>query len=503
MGQKTVLKSIPAPISGFNARDSIDSMDLSYALELTNFIPKQKVESRDGYSSTSSGLHSAVESLFSWNSVAGALKLFGFSDHKVFDASSGAASEVTPTSITNNYWQGHQFRSQSVFVNGTDNPLKYTGSSLMPALFSLSGTGYTTGTPLIHIGAYKNRQYFAQKDSQSFWYGDVNQIDGASPALKDFDVGGFLPRGGYVMWAQSFTKSTGNTSQDFFVVCSSEGDILQYSGDYPGNAWALTSKWQVAAPLGRRSFVHVPGDLWILTKQGIISIGLLSQGAAEIEITAQVKDFWLTAVKYYGSVVGWEGVYYPQQGFTIINIPVAPASGGVGTYDHLIFTDSNFSPAKLTGLNGVCHCIGQNDWYFGGADGKVYKYGSTTNADGSNIKAQYQSPFSDFEIPGQQKHFTEIYALISTKQTIAIDVEVTTDYSELVLPDPPLIPSTEGLTWGDLWGGIWGGVLETSIKKFGVKAIGYLGSVKLTAQTNNGKLYLNKFLVRFHVGGEN
>ena len=504
MGEKTVKQSIPAPSAGINATLPVDEMPLNYALELTNFIPKQKTESRDGFTIESQGLHSAIESLFAWNSNTGNLKLFGFADHKVFDASTDPATDMTGgLSITNDYWQGHQFRGQSVWVNGVDSCLKYTGASMTTALFSMSGSAYTATPPFIHIGAYKNRQFFVQKDTGVAWYGAVNQIDGTSQPLVDVDFSAFMPRGGYVMWAQSFTKSTGTVNQDFFVVCSSEGDILAYAGDYPGNTWALTAKWQIAAPLGRRSFVHVPGDLWVLTKQGIISIGMLASGSPEPEITAQIKAFWLEAVKYYGTAQGWEGVYYPKEGVTIINIPIYPWSVGTANYEQLIFADSEFSAANLIGLNGITHCVAGNEWYFGCQDGTIYKYGGTTNADGSNTRMFYQSPFSDFGIAGQQKHFTEVYALLSTKGNIAIDVEVAADYDTITLADPPLIPIADGIAWGDPWGTPWSSILKTDIRKFGVKAIGYTGSLKLAAQTASGKLYLNRCLLRFNVGGEN
>src|SRR3990167_7348272 len=82
-------KSLPAPVGGWNARDSIADMDEKDAVILTNFFPSTtSVNLRGGYSQFATGFGAQVETVIAY-SGATTNKLFGIAGGSVYDATAG------------------------------------------------------------------------------------------------------------------------------------------------------------------------------------------------------------------------------------------------------------------------------------------------------------------------------------------------------------------------------------------------------------------------------
>ncbi len=97
--------SLPAPVGGWNARDSLTSMAPNDAVTLTNWYPATtECVLRSGYTKHSTGITGQVETLMAYSGGA-TDKLFAIAGGKVYDVtSSGAVGAAVVTGLTNSRW---------------------------------------------------------------------------------------------------------------------------------------------------------------------------------------------------------------------------------------------------------------------------------------------------------------------------------------------------------------------------------------------------------------
>jgi len=124
--------SIPSPIGGWNARDSLANMAPTDAVQLINFFPTPtSVTLRKGYAKTSTGITGKVYSLMNYAKTNGTSTLFAAAGSKIYDASSDPAVEVF-SGITNSKFQFVNFSNASgdylVACNGQDPTMIYDGT---------------------------------------------------------------------------------------------------------------------------------------------------------------------------------------------------------------------------------------------------------------------------------------------------------------------------------------------------------------------------------------
>ena len=117
--------TVPAPIGGWNARDSLGSMAIEDAVTLTNWWPgTNSVILRNGYTKHATGMTGQVESVMTYASGS-ADKLFAAVGQYVYNiTSSGAVGAADLSSLTNAKWQSVNFTntggSYLMMVNGAD-----------------------------------------------------------------------------------------------------------------------------------------------------------------------------------------------------------------------------------------------------------------------------------------------------------------------------------------------------------------------------------------------
>ena len=145
--------SLPSPIGGWNARDSLAEMNQLDAVQMVNFFPTPTdVQLRKGYSKTSSGITGNVESLMNYTRDVG-YYLFAFAEDTIYEAKQDPALPVF-TGITDAKWQhanmtnsgGHYLAA----VNGKDPALFYDGTSW--AFQATTSTAQTISS-ITHVGA--------------------------------------------------------------------------------------------------------------------------------------------------------------------------------------------------------------------------------------------------------------------------------------------------------------------------------------------------------------
>ena len=92
--------SIPAPIGGWNARDSLANMKPTDAVSLTNYFPTAtNVVLRGGYQKHATGFPGQVETLMPYNGAT-SQKLFAISNGGIYEATTAGsigAAAVSPS----------------------------------------------------------------------------------------------------------------------------------------------------------------------------------------------------------------------------------------------------------------------------------------------------------------------------------------------------------------------------------------------------------------------
>jgi len=124
--------SVPAPIGGWNARDSLAQMSPTDAVQLINFFPTPTdVSLRKGYAKTSTGITGKVYSLMNYARKNGTNALFAAAETKIWDASTSTATQAF-SGITNSKLQFVNFSNAGgdylVACNGQDPTMVYDGT---------------------------------------------------------------------------------------------------------------------------------------------------------------------------------------------------------------------------------------------------------------------------------------------------------------------------------------------------------------------------------------
>jgi hypothetical protein len=145
--------SLPSPIGGWNARDSLAQMAPTDAVQLVNFFPTPTdVTLRNGYSKFSTGITGQVHSLMNYAGPT-SQTLFAAAETKIYKATTGTASTAL-TGLLNDKFQhinvstpGGHFLSA---VNGADPALIYNGTDWIKVA---SSTTVQTISTITHVGA--------------------------------------------------------------------------------------------------------------------------------------------------------------------------------------------------------------------------------------------------------------------------------------------------------------------------------------------------------------
>jgi hypothetical protein len=131
--RNAVTASVPAPLGGWNARDSLAEMNPIDAVEMVNFFPTPTdILMRKGYSQHSTGITGEVQTVMNY-ATGTSQALFAVANNVIYNATTSTATSVY-TGLTNSRFQhvnftnsaGNQFLSA---VNGADPALLYNGTS--------------------------------------------------------------------------------------------------------------------------------------------------------------------------------------------------------------------------------------------------------------------------------------------------------------------------------------------------------------------------------------
>ena len=133
-GRNARTTSIPAPIGGWNNRDSLAAMSPLDAVQLVNFYPTPTdVTLRKGYTKASIGITGSVHTLMNYtdSSLAAGYRLFAAAEDKIYDAKPATAVPFF-TGISSDKFQFVNLTNAAghflVACNGVDPTLVFDGS---------------------------------------------------------------------------------------------------------------------------------------------------------------------------------------------------------------------------------------------------------------------------------------------------------------------------------------------------------------------------------------
>ena len=119
---KSINYTLPAPNGGLNMRDSLDEMDMSDAIKMDNYIPKDtKISLRKGYTQYFKSKKSFV-TLASYKKYA-KTTFIGISDGIAYNLTSKAnVKAFDSVNFSNSRCQTFQYKDRLFFMNGVDKP---------------------------------------------------------------------------------------------------------------------------------------------------------------------------------------------------------------------------------------------------------------------------------------------------------------------------------------------------------------------------------------------
>lgn len=467
--QKSASLSLPAPVGGLNARDSIANMKASDAIILDNWFPQTtEVQVRRGYTSfaTFSGV---CQTVIAYNGLT-ASKVFVAVDgatNSIMDASGGGAISTAVvggsgpavqaiTSCRFDYVNfgtvGGQFLS---LVNGADVPLQYDGTTW-------TASTMTGGTPadFFTVAVYAERLWFGVKNSLRVRYLPVNAITGATVELN---LASLFALGGTLNSIITITDAT-NSLADYIAFVSTEGEIVAFTGTDPAVAasWTRAAQFRVGRPVikGNRAWCKWGADALLICADGILPLRrAISQNTRDttLAVSDKIRNLLNNDVAVHGARQGWCITLHPTGFKLIVNVPT---NEDVESRQYVMNVQTG-AWCRFTGWDGFCFEVVRDQLYWGG-DGvlaKADQVGANSDA-GASIMTSSKQAFNYFGGRGRNVLVHMVRPIIAVDGAASVALGVDTDYGDIEPTTFAQIGGGTGDPWGGVWDESWGGALE-------------------------------------------
>lgn len=485
-GRISSTATIPAPVGGWNARDSVVSMAKEDAVILENFFPlANDVMLRKGYSSYATGISGTIETLMAYN-AGSTSKLYAIASGSVYDVTaSGAVGAASLSALSNSKWQHCNFTTAGgnflVMCNGTDSVKNWDGAAwTSPAITNV------TSSNLINVCVHMNRLWFTEKNTLKVWYLPTASIAGAAASV---DVSGFAERGGYIMACGSWTIDSGSGMDDHLVIVTSEGEVFVYKGTDPSSSttWGLVGRYLIGNPVGRRCLAQYASDLLVICQDGLMPLSkalMSSRVNTQASLTDKIQISMSQAVTSYGTNFGWETIIFPRENMLLLNIPTSSTVS-----EQYVMQTVTGAWCKFTGWNATSfETFGNNLFFASGST--VYKAWDTNADNGNNINAEALQAFSQFG-NNNQKWFKEARPILTTDSpSLGILLGINVDYDQTKPTGTPTFTSSSAGVWGSAtWGtSTWGGGMEIKKSWQTVGGVGYAAGLHIVSASKNANM---------------
>lgn len=479
--ERAITATLPAPVGGWNARDSLGDMAPNDAVYLVNLFPgTTSVSQRYGYTQHSTGYSGQVETLMSY-SGGSTNKLFAVESNKIYDATgSGAVGAAAVTGLTNSRFQYTNVATVGgnflLAVNGADKLRGYSGSA-----WWIDGdgthdiTGVDTAT-ISQINLFKNRVWLVQSNTLNVWYMPISSIAGVATA---FPLQGVAKLGGSVVAMGTWTMDAGHGVDDMAVFVTNRGEVIVYRGSDPASAstWELVGVWHVGSPIGKRCLMKFGGDLVLISQDGLLPLSVALQSDrldTRAALTDKIQSATSSAVSLYGSNFGWQLIQFPKQNMLILNVPVAAGSG----QEQYVMNTITKSWCRFTEWEANCWELFGDEIYFGG-NGFVGQAWDGLSDNGSNIETDGKQAFNFFGT-SNNKRFTLIRPTLLSSGSPAALCGINVNFEDSAPTAALSYAPVTYASWGTaLWGtGLWAETLAVIRTWQGLTGIGNCAAVR-------------------------
>lgn len=496
--QKSDSTSIPAPIGGLNARDSVASMRPTDAQMLENWFPSStSCAPRKGYSAWNT-FTGVCQSIMAYHGLT-ATKVFpcvkNGSTYSIYNGSAaGALSSAvvggagnTVEALTNTRFDYVNYGTAGgqylIAVNGADVPLRFDGTTWTAS--TLSG-----GTPAAYqsIAVYANRLFVFEKNTFIVHYWAVDTLAGA--AATALNMGSLFKLGGHLVAIGSITDDGGGLV-DYIGFVSSEGEVVAYTGTDPSSAstWALAAHFRVGRPVtvGNRTLCKLGTDMLLLCTDGVYPMRKAieaDRNTAALAVTDKIRPLISHDIAAYGGKYGWVVMVHPTGDKLIVNVPT---SEDVSSYQYVMNKQTG-AWTKFTGWNAFCFEVAQDVLYMGG-NGTMVKADVTAQDGNSSITARCRQAYNYLGRRGNLKHMKLMRPIISSDGDYDLIIGADFDYR----PTNPVlsrhVTGGSGDPWGtSAWDAAWSGPAVTSLHWYGVNGVGHAVAPYLATVTNGTSL---------------
>ena len=508
-GNAANVASLPAPVGGWNARDSIANMEPTDAVNLVNFFPTvSSCVLRGGYTKHAT-VTGTVKTLMTY-SGGSTSKLFAITSSGIYripDAGGAGIVQTLPSAITEPWCEYVNIATPGgnfIFVvNGTDSALLYDGTTWTnPTItFPSPYSAYTT-SKFSNITLFKNRLWFIEKYTLRAWYLDTQSIGGAA---KYIDLSSVAKFGGHLVDLDTWTLDGGYGIDDNLAFVTSNGEVIVYRGTDPDSAatWSLTGVWKLGSPIGTRSMLKYGGDLLVLTYDGLMPMAQSLQSSRldpRVALSNKIQGAIAQATSAYGShsATGWQIFYSAKNNALWINVPVQD-----GYQEQYVMNTITTSWCRFTNWGAYCWETYNDNPYFGG-DGFVgLAWDESYSDDTQNIISVASQAYNYFDSRGVKKYFTRVRPTIITDGFPSIGLGMNVDFEDnsaaaSISPIPtPSIGSWNTGLWDTQ---IWGGSLKVYNYWQGITGIGYCGSLVMKTSSAGIKIEWPSTDVVFQTG---
>ena len=526
--QPTLVRDVgmPAPIKGIVAASlygDVGAVMPDTAISLYNMIPGEYgVTVRQGSRVFAQGLlgnddqPADVRTVMYYNStVAGGLEDFQFAatDKGIYDITVGGAG---PFPLVLEWINGGGDAGWCSYVNYTN----VAGDHYILLCDELNGyyifdgaawaAGTFTGTPaplpgdLVQITEWQGRIWFVEKDTATAWFLDPLALGGDITAL---DVGSRFKKGGHLVQNTSWTLDDADGMDDKFVMISSSGDVLVWSGIDPTVATdlSLEGRWFIGGtPEGRRVMSDWGGDVAIISTMGIVKLSALLRGDnamnSEAHISANITALIRGEMEVTRDRYGWSLETDPSQSIAVISAPQQDTSTRP-----IQFVINTVTKAWCIFRDLDIRCMDKNinGFFFGTSDGRVMLSDSVADdisLDGltaKTIEYSFLTHYWHMDQPAIWKRPQFIRPTWLGTSQPAYSIAIQFDFAVNELPDPPPVANTGGADWDDAKWDIntWQGDAQRYFETVGLIGMGRHLAISCRGRASSALSYVGADLI--------
>lgn len=384
-----MIVNLPSSQGGLNLKDSLDAMDIRYAIQMDNILPDTN---RDVLRSGCKLLtDTPANNLMTFNQKGDEALLFSY-DGDVYKLNSDNTETLLQGGFTNDDWQYCSFTDgggnvNTVLTNGVDNVQRiYIDNGTL----TMAST-YNSATNLNSPCAYKYRMYFAVNDTLTYKYSGSQAIAGN---LKSEDLSSIFKQGGRLVNIATWTQNAGTGMANLICFFTSEGEVAVYNGLSPESTdWELVGVFRISKPIGLNCTCQLGGDIIVITQDGYFPLSeVLSQDRAnKVEISDKINPI----VEGKDFSARWGVYWYSKKGWLLVNAPSTDT--GYSHEQHTLVRNTG-GWCRFVGWDALCFATLNDNLYFCNSNG-IFKANEGTDDNGVKITYYLQKAYTQLDIP--------------------------------------------------------------------------------------------------------